>query len=148
MFGGLTGTIIGLLLGASIGLISCTFLDKTKNPELAKDILIVVLSSILGAVLGSMFGGLAGGVIGMLLGATISIISLEFAKGKNDNWDSKDTGIVVLSAILGAVFGAMFGGLTGGVIGFLLGALISFVAIKFQEGNYRGYQTGYLADYG
>lgn len=137
MFGGLTGTVIGLLLGASIGLISCTFLDKTKNPELAKDILIVVLSSILGAVLGSMFGGIAGGVIGMLLGATISIISLEFSKGRNSDWDSRDTGIVVLGAILGAVFGAMFGGLTGSVIGLLLGALISFVAIKFQEGNYN-----------
>jgi hypothetical protein len=136
MFGGLSGGIIGLLLGASIGLISCTFLDKTSNPDKYKEIFIVVLSSILGAILGTMFGGIVGGVIGLLLGATISIIALEFTKGDKSTWDPQNTIIVVLSAILGAILGALFGGLVGGVIGFLLGALISFVSIKFNEGNF------------
>ena len=136
MFGGLSGAIIGLLLGISIGLISCTFLDKTKNPDAAKEVFIVVLASILGAILGTMFGGLVGGVIGLLLGATISLIALEFIKGDASTWDPQDTVIVVLSAILGAILGSLFGGLVGGVIGFLLGALISFVAIKFSEGDF------------
>ena len=83
-----------------------------------------------------MFGGIVGGVIGLLLGATISIIALEFTKGDKSTWDPQNTIIVVLSAILGAILGALFGGLVGGVIGFLLGALISFVSIKFNEGNF------------
>lgn len=137
MFGGLWGSIIGLLLGASVGLISCTFLDKTENPKEAKSIFLVVLSSILGAILGAMFGGIIGAIIGLLLGATISLISLEFIEGNASSWDPKNTVIIVLSAILGAILGAMFGGLAGGVIGFLLGALISFISIKFNEGNFN-----------
>lgn len=136
MFGGLVGGIIGLLLGLSIGLISCTFLDKLENPEKAKKALRVALSAILGAVLGAMFGGLPGAVIGLLLGTLISLVSLEFEKGDASNWDKNDTLVVVLSAILGAILGAAFGGLAGGVIGLLLGATISFVAIKFKEGDY------------
>lgn len=138
MFGGIWGGAIGLLLGAAIGLISCTFLDKLSNPSAFKEGFIVVLGTILGAVLGTIFSGFgAGTVIGLLLGALITLISLEFAKGEQSNWDSQDTLVVVLSAILGAILGGFFGGLAGGVIGFLLGALISFVAIKFSEGNYN-----------
>jgi hypothetical protein len=135
-FGGLSGTVIGLLLGLSIGLISTTFLDKLDDPDAAKEIFFVVLSSILGAVLGTMFGGLPGGVIGLLMGATISLIYLEFKEGNLSKWDTKDTLVVALSAILGAVLGGMFGGLPGAAIGLLLGALISFIGIEFSEGNY------------
>ena len=137
MFGGITGTVIGLLLGLSIGIIACSFLDKTSNPGLYKELFVMVLGGILGAVLGAMFGGLVGGTIGLLLGALITITALEFAKGEASTWDPQSTVIVVLSAILGAVLGAAFGGLVGGVIGFLLGALISFISIKFSEGNFN-----------
>lgn len=137
VFGGVNGSIIGLLLGLSVGLISCTFLDKLENPDLAKDLFIVAIGSILGTVLGGMFGGITGAVIGLLLGASISLVSIEFAKGDTSDWDSENTIIVALSAILGAVLGAAFGGLAGGVIGLLLGCLISFVAIKFSGNDFN-----------
>ena len=136
-FGGLRGTLIGLLLGLSIGLISTTFMDKMENPDAAKELFFIVLSSILGAILGTIFGGIVGGVIGLLMGAVISLIYLEFKKGNASKWDSKDTLVTALSAILGAVLGGMFGGLPGAAIGLLLGALISFIGIKFSEGNYN-----------
>ena len=135
-FGGLSGTLIGLLLGLAIGLISTTFMDKMENPDEAKELFFIVISSILGAILGTMFGGIVGGAIGLLMGAVISLIYLEFKKGEVSNWDSKDTLVVALSAILGAVLGGMFGGLPGAAIGLLLGALISFIGIEFSEGNY------------
>lgn len=137
MFGGLSGATIGLLLGLSAGIISCTFLDKLDNADQAKSLFIVVLGAILGAVLGAKFGGLTGAVIGLLLGVLVSLISLEFAKGENSNWDEKDTIVTVLGGILGAILGAKFGGLKGAVIGFLLGASISFISISFSEGNYN-----------
>lgn len=137
MFGGIIGGAIGLLIGVSVGLIAVSFTNKLENPDKAQEILLVVLGAILGAVIGSMFGGFTGGVIGFLLGGLITIVSIEFAKGDSSNWDSKDTIVVVLSAILGAVIGSVFGGFAGGVIGFLLGATISFVAIKFSEGDYN-----------
>lgn len=137
MFGGLSGTIIGLLLGLSVGLISCTFLDKVDDPEVVKDSVIIALGAILGLALGLKFGGITGGIIGLLLGTLVTLIGLEFAKGDTSAWDEDDTLVVVLSAILGAILGAAFGGLTGAVIGLLLGGVISFVSIKFSEGNYN-----------
>lgn len=137
MFGGIFGTVIGLVMGASIGVLYCTFADKTTNPARYKNIFFSVLSAILGAILGFAFGGLHGAVIGLLLGASISIISLEFTKGSGSSWDPQDTNIVVLSAILGAILGSVFGGLVGGIIGLLLGATISFIAIKFSEGDFN-----------
>lgn len=136
MFFGLNGTIIGLLLGVAAGLISCEFLNDLENPGKAKSSFAVALGAIVGAVIGAKLGGLTGGVIGLLLGAAITLISLEFAKGENGNWDSDDTLVVVLSSILGAILGATLGGFTGSVIGLLLGLTISFSAIKFKEGNY------------
>lgn len=137
MFIGINGTFIGLLLGLSIGLISCTFSDKLKNPKVAKDLFIIALGSILGAVLGGFFFGLPGAAIGLALGALISLVGLEFQKGNVSKWDEKDTLTTVLSAILGAILGAAFGGIPGMFVGMLLGASISFIAIRFSEGNYN-----------
>lgn len=136
MFGGVSGAVIGILLGLSIGLIACTFLDKTSNPAAYTDAFMVVLTAILGTILGAVFGGITGGIIGLLFGVLISITALEFAKGEASDWDAQNTIITVLSAILGAILGGVFGGLVGGAIGLLLGAIISFIAIKFNEGGF------------
>lgn len=137
MFGGLTGAIIGLLLGTAISIVSVGFQKGNSTKWDKTDTFTIAISAILGAALGAKFGGISGAAIGLLLGATVSIISLEFAKGNLEDWDKNDTLTVVLSAILGALLGGTFGGIKGAVIGLLLGALISFVAIKFGEGNYN-----------
>lgn len=132
-FGGFAGGVIGLLLGLAIGLISCTWLDKLKNPSKAKSIAMIVLASLIGAALGAMFGGLHGGIIGLLLGASIGIVAVEFANGNFDTWNAKNTFVTVLGAILGAIIGAAFGGFVGGVIGLFLGAAITIKAVNWYK---------------
>lgn len=141
MFGGLWGTVIGLTLGALIGLGACTFLDKLKNPDAAKETLIIALGAIIGAIGGSLIGGPVGGVIGFLLGTAITLIGLEFSKGNNKTWDSANTGIAVIGAILGAVGGYLIGGLAGGAIGFSLGLVISLITMRFAEGKWNKYNA-------
>ena len=141
MFGGLWGTVIGITLGALIGLGACTFLDKLKNPDAAKETLIVALGAMIGAIGGSLIGGPVGGVIGFLLGTAITLIGLEFSKGDNKTWDSANTGIAVIGAILGAVGGYLIGGLAGGAIGFSLGLVISLITMRFAEGKWNKYNA-------
>ena len=131
MFGGLTGGVIGLILGASIGIATLSFMDEVSSPKSYKDPLWVVLNSILGAVIGSMFGGLTGGVIGLILGASIGIATLEFDNDMKPSAESKaerafKTALTtIIGALIGATIGGVFGGIVGGVIGLTLGLAIT-----------------------
>lgn len=134
-FFGLPGGVIGLLMGASIGLYILSFFDKQDSPGTLKNAFFGVIGAILGAVLGGMLAGFWGSAIGLGLGASIGLYIADVLDDEKDLSGVKDDFLTVMGELLGKVLGELFESFKGSKIGVLLGADVIFDNLEFSKKN-------------
>lgn len=133
-FLGLTGGVIGLMLGLGIGLSAVKFIELAEAGKWDQnDTWNTVLLAILGAVIGGIFGGVKGAVIGLVMGIAVSVIAADFINKLEHPEMAKAIFRMVLIAILAAVIGGIFGGAPGAVIGLVMGLGIGFLTVEFDK---------------
>ena len=132
ILGGVPGAIIGSILGVTFGIFvdDLLFHETGEKRDKILGSLVTALSGIAGGMLGFFVGGPAGAAIGIIAGAGIGLMisSALFGKGSASTEGFYKTLFTVLGAICGGLIGFFLGGgPAGGVIGMVVGAAIGMV---------------------
>ena len=143
-FVGITGGVIGLSIGALLGLYLVGFDPETWKTEMdAEDAWIVVVTALLGALLGGVFLGITGGVAGFSLGAILGLYLTGFAEGDKAHGGKSQLLselIVVLCALLGAVIGSIVTPGVGTIVGMGVGLLLGLSIYSVRKDPKKGMQ--------
>lgn len=129
--GGPGGALIGILVGAGLGLLCSNMIlngDGKMSTEEILSMLVTTLGMIAGGVLGFAIGGPGGAAIGIMLGAGLTLGLKKFifnGDGTMSEEEIVSLAIVALGAIVGGVLGFAIGGPGGAALGVILGAGIT-----------------------
>lgn len=130
--GGPGGAVIGILVGAGIGIAIATVLFNHDGELSAEEILsalTVALTSITGGLIGFAVGGPLGAAIGMTLGAALGVklTSVMFdGDGKLSPSEIVRALVAGLSILAGGIIGFAVGGPVGAVLGATVGLALAF----------------------
>ena len=134
-FGGFTVAVIGLALGAMIGLYITGFdPEYWKNEMGAKEMWSVVIAGLIGAVLGSAFAGIVGAGVGFSLGAVLGLFLVDFAQEEQGGVPELLRELmVVLCALIGIVIGTKVAPGIGTVVGLAVGLAIGLFLSELSK---------------
>lgn len=130
--GGPGGAVIGILVGAGVGIALATVLfnnDGKLSGEEILSALAVALTSITGGLIGFAVGGPLGAAIGMTLGAVLGVklSSVMFnGDGKLSSSEIIRALVAGLSILAGGIIGFAVGGPAGAVLGATVGLALAF----------------------
>lgn len=159
--GGLKGGVIGVTIGAALGLFisSLTFDHDGTLSDLEIDQLWTMgLGGAVGAILGGILGGFTGGVVGLMIGAaiTFAINQILIKKSEEDpEFDLEDAlgdiKAILIGAGIGAIVGTALGGIPGALIGMVIGATVTLTIKKVfvdSDGDPLGLMDEFFPDQG